>query len=101
MNDNDDDDFDQDDAALEDTPVYIVDEETAGMIAVACDSMLRLADAQLDEAAAENLQVIVDALAERFGLDSMEIVETQHGDEIIYSPKGGLFNDDDADAAAL
>ena len=86
---------DDEDLNNQDAPVYILDDETASMVAVACDCMLQLADAQLSEEARENLHTIVEGLAYRFALESMEIVEQQHGDEIIYSPKGGLFNDDE------
>lgn len=91
------DDFNPDSEANEDEdcPVYIVDDATASMVAIACDCMLQLADAQLDDTARENLKTIVDSLAERFALNSIEIIEEQHGDEIIYSPKGGLFNDNE------
>jgi len=75
--------------------VYEVDEETRSIIAVACDLILQLSDAQVDDQSRTNLGVIADSLGERFGIAAVEIVEEQHGDEIIYRPKDGLFNDDD------
>ena len=74
---------------------YEVDSETRSLIAVACELIIQLADAQVDDTASENLVVIADELADRFGIQHMEVEQETHGDEVIYKPKGGLFNDDD------
>ena len=65
----------EDENTSSEIPTYEVDEETRSIIAVACDLILQLAD--------------------RFGINSMEVIEEKHGDEIIYKPRGGLFNDDE------
>tara|TARA_B110000305_G_C19419123_1_gene629803 strand:+ start:1587 stop:1856 length:270 start_codon:yes stop_codon:yes gene_type:complete len=85
----------EDENTSSEIPTYEVDEETRSIIAVACDLILQLADAQVDDQSATNLQVIADSIADRFGINSMEVIEEKHGDEIIYKPRGGLFNDDE------
>jgi fructose-1,6-bisphosphatase/inositol monophosphatase family enzyme len=89
------DDFENED----DLPLYDVDDETRDIIQVACGLISNLAAVQLDEQARENLLTIADSLAERFAIDSIELEEQIHvgedGEEIIYKPKGGIFNEEE------
>jgi hypothetical protein len=100
MNNEDDDNLDDnDDSEQQPVPVYIVDDDTRALVEVALNCMVQLSQAQVDEEAAENLITIADALAERFDIDKAEVEEIVHTtddgeEEIIYKPKGGLFNDD-------
>ena len=80
---------------MSDKPTYDLDEDTLSLVEVALNCLVQLSEAQLDEAAASNLLVIAEELADRFSIPRTEIVEEKHGDEIIYKPKGGLFSDDD------
>jgi len=87
---------------LEDTPVYILDDDTTALIESALNCMITLADAQIDETSKDNLELIADEIANRFGINSYKVVETVHtGDdgkeEVIYSPQGGLGLGDDDD----
>lgn len=79
----------------EPTPNYTLDLDTQELVEVALNCMVQLSSAQIDEEAAENLLLIADEIALRFNITRSEIIEEQHGDEIIYKPKGGLFNDED------
>tara|TARA_B110000503_G_scaffold141916_1_gene236991 strand:- start:740 stop:1042 length:303 start_codon:yes stop_codon:yes gene_type:complete len=94
MNDDNDDNL-PDDEELEEIPFYEVDEQTRQIIEAALNCLLHFSDAQIDEDSALGLQVIAEDLALRFGIDRIELEETQHEDEIIYKPKGGFFNDDE------
>ena len=89
------DDFENED----DLPLYDVDDETRDLIQVVCGLVSNLAAVQLDEQARENLLTIADGLAERFAIDSIELEEQIHvgedGEEIIYKPKGGIFNEEE------
>lgn len=89
------DDFENED----DLPLYEVDDETRDLIQVVCGLVSNLAAVQLDEQARENLLTIADGLAERFAIDSIELEEQIHvgedGEEIIYKPKGGIFNEEE------
>ncbi len=77
-------------------PQYELDEETQGLIEVALNCLMTLADAQLDEDARQNLVTIGDALADAFGIAQLELEQdTTDSGEVIYRPKGGLFNDED------
>jgi len=82
-----------------DLPLYDVDDETRDLIQVVCGLVSNLAAVQLDEQARENLLTIADGLAERFAIDSIELEEQIHvgedGEEIIYKPKGGIFNEEE------
>ena len=78
----------------EETPKYDLDNDTQDLIEVALNCMVQLSSAQLDDTAAENLILIADEIALRFNITRTDIIEEQHGDEIIYKPKGGLFNDE-------
>ena len=77
-------------------PSYVLDDDTMSLVEIALNCMITLSDAQLDDDARENLVVIADELANRFNLVSMEVEEAASNDstEIIYKPKGGLFEDD-------
>jgi hypothetical protein len=77
------------------TPIYNLDEDTQNLIEVALNCMVQLSEAQIEETAKENLLIICDEIALRFGIARMEVVEELHGDEVIYKPRGGIFNDDD------
>lgn len=95
MNEHDD---DNDDFEAEEIEIYAVDEETRLLIETACNCMVSLAEAQVNEEAAHNIISIADALAARFGLNALELEEQIHIDdegaqEVIYSPKGGVFGE--------
>jgi hypothetical protein len=85
----------------EPTRVYIVDEETQALIEATLNCLVTLADTQILEEGSDAIMVIADTLAQRFGIERIEVEETVHstddGDEIIYKPKDGLFNDTDAE----
>jgi predicted nuclease with TOPRIM domain len=85
---------------------YIVDDDTEALIATVVGVIRMAAMVQVSEDARENLEIIAEALADRFGIEESMVVEEQiHNDpetgeeEIIYKPKGGLFQDDDEDPA--
>ena len=93
---------DDDEAANDITPVYFVDEHTEELIHAALNSMVAVADCQVDEASATALLVLADELALRFGIDRFEVLETVHTDdngdeEIIYTPKSGSIIKDSPD----
>jgi len=79
----------------EQAPNYTLDDDTLALIEVALNCMVQLSAAQIEDEASENLILIADEIAMRFNITRSEIIEEKHGDEIIYKPKGGLFNDDD------
>lgn len=91
----------KDDFEDDEIPIYDVDDETRDLIQIVCGLVSNLAVIQLDEAARENLHTIADGLAERFALESIELEEQIHlgedGEEIIYKPKGGIFNEEEKD----
>jgi hypothetical protein len=97
MHDNDD---DKDEDAIE-SPVYIVDGETQTLIETALNCLVTLSECQVDPSAGDALLAIADELADRFGIDRTEVVETVHttedGDEIIYRPAGGSILPDPED----
>ena len=74
---------------------YILDEETEKLIEVALNCMVQLADAQILEQARDDLLLCADELARVFNITAQEVIEQHHGDEIIYKPKGGLFDDEE------
>ena len=74
--------------------VYILDAETQELIETALNCIVSLSDAQIDPQSSDSLMAIADALAERFGIPRIDVVETVHTDdngdeEIIFSPKSG------------
>jgi hypothetical protein len=83
----------------EEFEIYDVDDETRSLIETACNCMVTLADAQITEEAKLGLLAITDALAQRFAINAVELLEeihsTDEGEEIIYKPKGGIFQDRD------
>lgn len=94
-----DDDFNPDEHDDEIQPVYILDEDTQGLVVVALDALITLSDSQVDDASSAALQVIADTLAERFAINHYEVIETIHTDElgneeIIYKPRGGVLPQD-------
>lgn len=95
MNDRDEDREDDDEAP--DFEVYDVDEDTRNLIEIACNCLISLAQAQVNEESGANLVAIAEALAERFAIDSIELEEHHHiseeGEEVILAPKGGVFPD--------
>jgi len=89
---------DQQDDELNEDPVYIIDDDTTALVEVALNALMTLSDAQVDDMSAEALAAIADSLADRFGINRFEVIETRHTDdngkeEIIYSPKGGIMPD--------
>ena len=87
---------------LEEPPVYILDAETTVLIETALNCLITLADAQIDETSKDNLELIADEIADRFGINTYKVVETVHTDsdgteEVIYSPQGGLGLGDDTE----
>lgn len=86
--------------STEPKPTYTVDADTQALLEVVLNCMVTLSEAQLDEAAAQNLLTIADALAERFNISHTELEEEHHGDEIIYRPKGGIFPGDEDELSA-
>ena len=96
MNDDDDDNHDDNDETY---PIYIVDDETRSIIEAALNCLVTLADTQILEEGADAILGIADAIADRFGIQTVELEDVSHttddGDEIIYKPKSGLFNDND------
>lgn len=98
MNEHDDDNDEFD----EEAQIYDVDEQTRQLIETACNCMISLAEAQLDEASALGLRAIADALAERFAIDAIELEEhhhtTEEGEETILAPKGGVFPEEPDEA---
>jgi hypothetical protein len=91
----------EDDDAVEsqEHPVYILDAQTQELIEATLNCLVTLADTQILEEGHDAILAIADELALRFGIERLEVEETVHttddGDEIIYKPKDGLFNDDD------
>jgi|TARA_B110000977_G_scaffold15274_1_gene18791 hypothetical protein len=89
-------------ADTEQSPVYILDDDTTYLIESALNCMITLADAQVDEASKDNLELIADEIANRFGINSYKVVETVHTsddgeEEVIYSPLDGLGLGDDTE----
>ena len=76
---------------------YVLDDETQKLIEIALNCMVSLADAQMLEQAREDLLVCADELARVFNIPHVDVVESHHGDEIIYKPRGGVFNDEPDD----
>jgi hypothetical protein len=89
----------------EEFEIYAVDDETRLLIETACNCIVALSEAQLLEESKQGLLSIADALASRFAIQALEVEEeihsTDEGEEIIYKPKGGIFQDrDDGDSLA-
>ena len=73
---------------------YVLDDETLKLIEIALNCMVQLADAQILEQAREDLLLCADELARVFNVPHIDVVESHHGDEIIYKPRGGVFGDE-------
>jgi hypothetical protein len=74
--------------------VYSLDEDTHNLIEIACNCLVTLSEAQINEESAANLIAIADSLAERFSIGRLaqEIHQTDDGDEeIIFKPSAALF----------
>ena len=74
---------------------YVLDDETLKLIEIALNCMVSLADAQMLEQAREDLLVCADELARVFNVPHIDVVESHHGDEIIYKPRKGIFGDEE------
>lgn len=74
---------------------YVLDDETLKLIEIALNCMVQLADAQILEQAREDLLVCADELARVFNVPHIDVVESHHGDEIIYKPRKGIFGDEE------
>ena len=74
---------------------YVLDDETQKLIEIALNCMVQLADAQVLEQARDDLLVCADELARVFNVPHIDVVESHHGDEIIYKPRKGLFDDEE------
>jgi hypothetical protein len=79
-------------------PIYELDADTKNLVEVALNCIISLSEAQIEPDSKENLLIIADEIALRFGIPKMEIEEQLHGDEVIYRPRGGIFNDDESEA---
>ena len=77
------------------TPKYELDEETQSLIEVALNCLVQLSEAQIEQEAGENLVLIANEIAERFGITRIDVLEEQHDGETILKPKGGIFGDED------
>lgn len=90
-------DFENDD----ELPIYDVDDDTLDLIEVCVSVLHNAAIMQVNEEARQSLHIIADSLAQRFALDSMEVEEqvheTEDGQELIYKPKGGIFDEEDTE----
>lgn len=82
-------------------PIYDVDDDTLDLIEVCVNILHNAAIMQVNEEARQNLHIIADSLAQRFALDSIEVEEqvheTEEGQELIYKPKGGIFDEEDSE----
>lgn len=98
MNEHDDDDYDDDELEDGSVPVYTdIDDATRLLIETACNCLVTLAEAQVNEASTQSLIAIADSLAERFAINAIELEEHHHqtddGEEVLLAPKGGVFPD--------
>lgn len=83
--------------------VYIVDDDTADLLATAIGILQMMSQVQLGEDHRENLVIIAEELRARFAIekDSMQVEEIviqnpETGeDEILYKPPGGVMGDED------
>lgn len=83
--------------------VYVVDDDTADLLATAIGILQMMSQVQLGEDHRENLVIIAEELQARFAIekDSMTVEEIviqnpETGeDEILYRPPGGVMGDED------
>lgn len=86
--------------------VYVVDDETANLLATAVGILQMMSQAQLGEDHRENLLIIADELQARFAIekDSIQVEEViienpETGEEeILYRPPGGVMGDESPEA---
>jgi len=74
---------------------YVLDDETLKLIEIALNCMVSLADAQMLEQASKDLLLCAGELARVFNVPHIDVVESHHGDEIIYKPRKGIFGDEE------
>jgi len=99
----------QDDIESEDTNdeeefegVYVIDDDTADLLATAIGILQMMSQVQLGEDHKDNLLIIADEIQQRFAIekDSITVEEVVTSDpetgeeEILYRPRGGVFGDD-------
>jgi len=99
-NDRDDDDAPDD---AEEIIVYSLDQDTHDLIEIACNCLVTLAEAQVNEEAAQGLMVIAERLAERFSIARLdqEIHKNEDGEEeLIFRPGQSLFPEAEDDSEA-
>jgi len=102
-NDRDDDDAEELQPDEEEIIVYSLDQETHDLIEIACNCLVTLAEAQINEEAAQGLIVIADRLAERFSIGRLdqEIHKNEDGEEeLIFKPGQSLFPEAEDDSEA-
>jgi len=103
-NDRDDDDNDAEDQdSAEEIIIYSLDQETHDLIEIACNCLVTLAEAQVNEEAAQGLTVIAERLAERFSIARLdqEIHKNEDGEEeLIFRPGQSLFPEAEDDSEA-
>lgn len=83
--------------------VYVVDDDTADLLATAIGILQMMSQVQLGEDHRENLLIIADELRARFAIekDSIQVEEiVTHNpetgeEEILYKPPGGVMGDED------
>ena len=83
--------------------VYVVDDDTADLLATAIGILQMMSQVQLGEDHRENLIIIAEELQARFAIekDSMTVEEViienpETGEEeILYRPPGGVMGDED------
>lgn len=82
--------------------VYIVDDDTADLLATAIGVLQMMSQVQMGEDHRENLLVIADEIQERFAIekDSIQVEEViienpdTGEEEILYKPPGGVMGDE-------
>jgi len=82
--------------------VYVIDDDTADLLATAIGILQMMSQVQLGEDHKDNLLIIADEIQQRFAIekDSITVEEVVTSDpetgeeEILYRPRGGVFGDD-------
>ena len=82
--------------------VYVIDDETADLLASAIGIVQMTAGMQLDEEARENLLIVAEEIQTRFAIEQSSMVVEEHvivnpetgEEEVLYKPKGGVFGDE-------
>ena len=86
--------------------VYIIDDDTADLLATAIGILQMMSQAQLGEDHRENLLIIADEIRHRFAIekDSIQVEEVvienpdTGEEEILYRPPGGVMGDEPNEA---